>query len=122
MNFYRRKHRGIALASLLGLWIASLAGTVCSSAQVRSHKSSIDFNRDIRPILSENCYACHGPDSLKRKAGLRLDKEEGALGELKSGNHAIIPGDRSEEHTSELQSPCNLVCRLLLEKKNRQQF
>src|SRR5947207_5903221 len=96
MSFYRRKHRGIALASLLGLWIASLAGTVCPSAQVRSHKSSIDFNRDIRPILSENCYACHGPDSLKRKAGLRLDKEEGALGELKSGNHAIIPGDISK--------------------------
>ena len=36
----------------------------------------IDFNRDIRPILAENCLACHGPDKNKRKAGLRLDRRE----------------------------------------------
>jgi uncharacterized membrane protein YfcA len=55
----------------------------------------IDYNRDIRPILSNHCYACHGPDSKKRKAGLRLDRREDAIAELRSGSHAIVAGDRS---------------------------
>ncbi|MCC6820772.1 MAG: PSD1 domain-containing protein [Verrucomicrobia subdivision 3 bacterium] len=55
--------------------------------------AKLDFNRDIRPILSDNCYACHGPDAGKRKAGLRLDLKDGALAPLKSGEVAIVPGD-----------------------------
>src|SRR5579864_2046095 len=47
----------------------------------------IEFNRDIRPILAENCFACHGPDSAARKAKLRLDQPEVAI---KAG--AITPG------------------------------
>lgn len=58
----------------------------------------ISFSRDIRPILSDRCYQCHGPDAAERKAGLRLDLREFAIGELPSGNRAIVPGapDESE--------------------------
>ena len=53
----------------------------------------IDFAREIRPILSEHCFTCHGPDSNKRKGDLRLDIKESAFGKAKSGNSAIVPGD-----------------------------
>jgi hypothetical protein len=52
----------------------------------------VDYNRDVRPILSDNCFACHGPDAKQRKVKLRLDTREGILGELKSGGRAVVPG------------------------------
>jgi hypothetical protein len=54
--------------------------------------ASISFNRDIRPILSDRCFQCHGPDKRQRKAGLRLDIREEAVSILKSGEIAIVPG------------------------------
>ena len=54
-------------------------------SQFSQGKEKIKFNRDIRPLLSDNCFACHGPDEHERKAELRLDvKEEEAL-KIKTG-------------------------------------
>ena len=74
----------------------------------------IQFNRDIRPILSDKCFLCHGPDEKKRKADLRLDQRDGALADL-GGYAAVVPGmpDESEllarvlahEDPSELMPP-----------------
>src|SRR5207249_2049736 len=54
---------------------------------------AIDFSRQIRPILSDNCFTCHGPDAKERKARLRLDLKENAFGKLRDGGHAIVPGN-----------------------------
>jgi len=66
------------------LWLVAAAG-----AQTKP----VDYLREVRPILASKCFQCHGPDDKVRKAGLRLDIGEEAVKELKSGNHAIVPGD-----------------------------
>ncbi|QDS96024.1 Planctomycete cytochrome C [Roseimaritima multifibrata] len=78
--------------TLLGLF--AIGWGICVPS-VRGAENAIDFNRDIRPILSDKCFFCHGPDAHERKADLRLDTAEGALADL-GGYAAIVPGNLEE--------------------------
>ena len=69
----------------------------CNTATEKSEvhiPDKVSYNFDIRPILSDKCFSCHGPDGNKREAGLRLDNEESAYKALKEnpGAHALVPG------------------------------
>jgi hypothetical protein len=64
-------------------------------AAARVAGAAVDFNREVRPILSDKCFHCHGPDESKRKAKLRLDTKEGAF-RLKDGEAVIVPGKSGE--------------------------
>src|SRR5688500_5816828 len=84
-------HRFPFLA-LLPSVAASLSSTTIAAAD-----RAIDSQRDVFPILSDNCFNCHGQDEASRKGGLRLDVRESALRGGKSGDPAIVPAqpDRS---------------------------
>ena len=66
------------------------------AATTLASAAPVSFSRDIRSILSNSCYQCHGPDSKQRKAGLRLDEERDSRVELKSGARAVVPGNLEE--------------------------
>src|SRR5690242_2663705 len=79
------------------LLAGTLAGFLAASApwgrvKAQEKQPPVDYNREIRAILSKNCYACHGPDDEHRKAGLRLDIRESALKTLESSARAVVPG------------------------------
>ena len=91
-------------AGLMAAPIALLLAAAPAAAQQRSEPGRVDFNRDVRPILSNNCFQCHGPDEKVRKAKLRLDTQAGASSVVAPGKPdsselilrlAPSPGDSS---------------------------
>lgn len=104
MSFLRKNqltHQVIGVAALSSLLLATAlwAGAAPPKKKtVGAQKQTagpLQYNRDIRPILAENCFACHGPDSAARKAGLRLDKAEEAT-QARNGRAPLVKGKPEE--------------------------
>src|SRR5688572_8305699 len=77
------------MSRLLACVVALVFGSRLTAAD------PIDFNRDVRPILSDKCFACHGPDPKHRGAKLRLDDEKSAKAD-RDGYHVVAPGKPAE--------------------------
>jgi len=71
---------------------ALIAGLVLTIAWALAEDAKVGFNRDIRPIMSDTCFRCHGPDKRSRMAGMRLDIRDEAIKATKSGAIPIVPG------------------------------
>jgi hypothetical protein len=102
-KFSRRSARGpfrgfgcvqvCRLACVLSVAASVPASQGALTAEASTGAAKVDFDHEVRPILSENCFLCHGPDEGRRKAKLRFDRKEEALMTLKDGSFAIVPGD-----------------------------
>lgn len=110
-----------------GIFLLIISLLIIGSSCQNQNKlpSHPDFNHHIRPILSNNCYTCHGPDPSSREAGLRLDNHEGATKILESGKQAIVPGNpkaselikRISSHDPDNQMPPPEAKKQLTEKE-----
>ncbi|MCH2114685.1 MAG: PSD1 and planctomycete cytochrome C domain-containing protein [Pirellulales bacterium] len=84
------KNRHSRLLSVLPTLFAILLATPAIAAE-----RPVDYRAEIRPILSNRCFRCHGPDADERAGGFRLDQKASALAEADSGERPIVPGDRA---------------------------
>ncbi len=80
---------------LASLWNAFASAALLGASFVSAVEERVDFNRDIRPIISDKCFHCHGPDADNQKSDFRLDTRENAIADL-GGVFGIVPGNLEE--------------------------
>ncbi len=80
---------------LIFVWLLLLSERTLATEPL-TEPTKVDFKTDIRPILSNRCFACHGPDDSKVESGLRLNEFESATSPADSGSRAVVPGNVSE--------------------------
>src|SRR5690242_7006335 len=95
MTRFARRGASYALAFSLVALVAA--------PDARADAARVDFNFQVRPILADRCFLCHGPDEKNRQAGLRLDQQESAtaIREAATGRRAIAPGDPAKSQVVE---------------------
>src|SRR5688572_4750425 len=74
----------------LALWL--IPASAAFADEPAAGKKTVQYARDVQPILANYCFTCHGPDESTLKAGLRLDTSAGATKKLRRGSIAIVPG------------------------------
>lgn len=83
----------VSSACSLSSWMIFGLLLSLGSIQAAAAEEEVDYGADIRPLLSNNCYSCHGPDEEHRSGGFRLDQESSAYGAADSGANPIVPGN-----------------------------
>lgn len=91
LNVYQRTHTPKRIIQSAVFLFGSFTLPYCALAE-----DPIEFNRDVRPIISEKCFACHGPDAAARNQDMRFDTQEGLFGKSEFGQPLLVPGDPEE--------------------------
>jgi hypothetical protein len=89
-------NRKLQFLMLVATLVATVVSFISTNKVAAVTQSTISFNRDIRPILADTCFLCHGPDKSSRKAALRLDLRDEATKKTRSGITPIVPGKPDE--------------------------